>query len=174
MEDRDLPSSVRGVSCYNSAPNIPDSSDTMYPFHAPITHLPIGLLLGNALLTLLYLRRRDTTLETGAYHCLWLGWFGAALAVATGIFDAARQLLDPTNPRTDALGWINAHALVGLAILVVYWQVWQIRRRRPGILADPSARQGYLMRLALGVVLIVVDGWLGGHMVYSLRLGVAP
>src|SRR5258706_13399196 len=85
----------------------------MYPFHAPTTHLPIGLLLGNALLTVLYLRRGDTTLETGAYHCLWLGWFGVALAVATGIFDAARQLLDVANPRTDALGWINAHALAG-------------------------------------------------------------
>jgi uncharacterized membrane protein len=144
----------------------------MYPFHALTTHLPIGLLLGNALLTALYLRRGDTTLETGAYHCLWLGWFGAALAVASGIFDAARQLLDSAKPRTDALTWINAHALVGIMILVVYWQAWQMRRRRPDILADPVARRGYLARLALGVTLIVVDGWLGGHLVYSLRLGI--
>ena len=146
----------------------------MYPFHAPATHLPIGLLLGNALLTLLYLRRGDTTLETGAYHCLWLGWLGALVAVATGIFDATRQLFDLEHPRTDALNWINAHGLVGIAILAIYWQAWQIRRRRPDILADPSARQGYLARLALGVVLILVDGWLGGHLVYSLRLGVVP
>jgi len=146
----------------------------MYPFHAPTTHLPIGLLLGNALLTALYLRRGDATLETGAYHCLWLGWFGAVLAVASGIFDAARQLFDPARPRTDALNWINAHALVGIAILVVYWQAWQMRRRHPGILADPAARRGYVARLGLGVALIVVDGWLGGHLVYSLGLGVGP
>jgi uncharacterized membrane protein len=146
----------------------------MYPFHAPMTHLPIGLLLGNALLTLLYLRRGDITLETGAYHCLWLGWFGAALAVATGIFDATRNLFDADRPRTDALNWINAHGLVGIAILAIYWQAWQIRRRRPDILDDPSARHGYLTRLALGVMLIVFDGWLGGHLVYSLRLGIAP
>jgi uncharacterized membrane protein len=145
----------------------------MYPFHAPAVHLPIGLLLGNALLTALYLRRGDMTLETSAYHCLWLGWVGAALAVAAGIFDAARQLFDPANPRTDALGWINAHALVGLALLVVYWQCWQMRRRRPTILADPAARRGYLVRLALGVALLMLDGWLGGHLVYSLRLGIA-
>jgi uncharacterized membrane protein len=146
----------------------------MYPVHALTVHLPIGLLLGNALLTLLYLRRGDTALEVSAFHCLWLGWLGAALAVAAGIFDAARLLLDSINPRSDALGWINAHALVGLAILVVYWQVWQARRRRPAILADPSARRGYLARLALGVTLVVLDGWLGGHLVYSLRLGVSP
>ena len=146
----------------------------MYPFHAPTVHLPIGLLLGNAVLTALYLRRGDPALETSAYHCLWLGWLGAALAAAVGTFDAARQLLSPVNPREDALGWINAHAALGLAILVVYGQAWQIRRRRPGILADPSARRGYLARLASGVVLLVIDGWLGGHLVYVLRLGVTP
>jgi uncharacterized membrane protein len=145
----------------------------MYPVHALTVHLPIGLLLGNALLTLLYLRRGDAALETSAFHCLWLGWLGAALAVAAGIFDAARLLFDPTNPRSDALGWINAHALVGIAILVVYWQAWQARRRRPTLLADRSTRRGYLARLALGVGLVVLDGWLGGHLVYSLRLGVA-
>ena len=144
----------------------------MYPFHALTIHLPIGLLLGNALLTALYLRRGDPALETSAYHCLWLGWLGAALAVASGTFDAARQLFDPVNPRNDALGWINAHALVGIVILVVYWQAWQLRRRRPAILAASTARRGYLARLALGVALLVVDGWLGGYLVDGLWLGV--
>ena len=146
----------------------------MYPIHALTVHLPIGLLLGNAAFTALYLRRGDASLETAAYHCLWLGWFGALLAVAAGIFDAARQLFDPVNPRDDALGWINAHGLVGLAILVVYWQAWQLRRRSPAILSDATARRGYLLRLAIGLALIVVDGWLGGHLVYVLRLGVIP
>jgi uncharacterized membrane protein len=146
----------------------------MYPFHALTVHLPIGLLLGNAALTVLYLRRGDPALEVSAYHCLWLGWFGAALAVAAGIFDATWRLFDPANPRMDALGWINAHAAVGFAILAVYWQAWQMRRRRPGILSDSAARRGYLARLAIGLVLLVVDGWLGGHLVYVLRLGVRP
>ena len=146
----------------------------MYPFHPLTVHLPIGLLLGNALLTLLYLRRGDPTFETSAYHCLWLGWLGVLLATATGTFDAARQLLAVPNPRADALGWINAHALVGFAILVIYWQAWQIRRRDPGVLANPNARRGYLARLAIGVALLVLAGWLGGHLVYSLRLGAFP
>jgi uncharacterized membrane protein len=146
----------------------------MYPIHPLTVHLPIGLLIGNALLTALYLRRGDPALEISAYHCLWIGWLGAALAVAAGVFDAAQRLFDPANPRSDALGWINAHALVGLAILVVYWQAWQARRRHPAILADQATRRGYLARLALGAALLVVDGWLGGHLVYTLRLGIAP
>ena len=146
----------------------------MYPFHPLTVHLPIGLLLGNALLTLLYLRRGDRTFEVGAFHCLWLGWLGTLLAIASGTFDAARQVLSATNPRGDALGWINAHALVGFALLVVYWQAWQIRRRNPGVLDSRSTRRGYLARLAIGAALLVLDGWLGGHLVYSLRLGVVP
>jgi len=146
----------------------------MYPFHPLTVHLPIGLLLGNALLTLLYLRRGDQGYEIGAYHCLWVGWLGALLAIATGTADAARQLFGAIDPRAGALGWINAHAIVGLAILVVYWQAWQIRRRNPAVLSDIRARRGYLARLAIGVVLVVGDGWLGGHLVYSLRLGVNP
>jgi len=144
----------------------------MYPFHPLTVHLPIGLLLGNALLTLLYLRGGGPAFESSAFHCLGLGWLGALLAIAAGTFDAARQLLSATNPRGDALNWINTHALAGLAILVVYWQAWQIRRRNPHVLTDPSARRGYLARLAIGVALLVLDGWLGGHLVYSLRLGV--
>ena len=146
----------------------------MYPFHPLTVHLPIGLLLGNALLTMLYLRRGDQAFEASAYHCLWIGWLGALLAIAMGTLDAARQLFSAANPRGDALGWINAHAIAGLAILVVYWQAWQIRRRNPAVLADAQARRGYLARLALGVILVVIDGWLGGHLVYSLRLGVQP
>src|SRR5215211_3405360 len=56
----------------------------MYPFHPLTVHLPIGLLLGNALLTLLYLRRGDRALETSAFHCLWLGWLAGLLALASG------------------------------------------------------------------------------------------
>ena len=144
----------------------------MYPVHPLTVHLPIGLLLGNALLTALYLRRGDPALEVSAFHCLWLGWLFALLAVATGTFDAARQLLAMPNPRSDALGWINAHALVGVALLVVYWQAWQMRRRYPAILDDRRARRGYLARLAIGTALVVLDGWLGGYLVYTLRLGV--
>jgi uncharacterized membrane protein len=146
----------------------------MYPLHPLTVHLPIGLLLGNALLTALYLRRGERALEASAYHCLWLGWLTALLTITTGTIDAVRQLFDPLHPRDDALGWINAHAIVGAAILVVYWQAWQLRRRQPDAIDNPRTRRGYLARLAIGAVLIVIDGWLGGHLVYTLRLGIAP
>jgi uncharacterized membrane protein len=144
----------------------------MHPLHPLTVHLPIGLLAGNALLTLIYLRRRDRAYETSAFHCLWLGWLLLLPAVASGTWDAARQLLDPNDPRPDALPWVNAHAAAGLGLMAVYWQAWQLRRRNPGIIDDPRARRGYLAWLALGIALLLVSGWLGGQLVYVLRLGV--
>lgn len=144
----------------------------MYTIHPLTVHLPIGLLLGNALLTLLYLRRGDRSLETAAFHCLWLGALLLLPAIATGTFEAVQLLFAASNPRDDALGWINAHALVGVAALVVYWQAWQARRRNPALLDDPVRRRGYLGWLAAGVGLLVLSGWIGGHMVYTLGVGV--
>jgi len=123
-------------------------------------------------MTALYLWRGDRSLETAAYHCLWLGWLLLLPAVVTGTIDAARQVFDPLHPREDALVWVNAHALAGVAIMIVYWQAWQARRRNPAILDDAGARRGYLALLTLGAMLVVLTGWLGGRLVYSLRLGI--
>lgn len=144
----------------------------MYTVHPLAVHLPIGLLIGNALLTLLYLRRGDKTHEVAAFHCLWLGTLLLLPAVLSGTYEAVRYLFDHARPRTDALGWINAHAIAGVAVLVVYWQAWQRRRRDQELLDKPLVRRGYLFLIACGVVLLVVSGWLGGHMVYSLGIGV--
>lgn len=145
----------------------------MHPLHPITVHLPIGLLAGNAILTLLYLRRGDRSLEVSAFHCLWLGWLLLLPAVATGTWDAARQVIGTGSAHPEALPWVNAHAAAGLALMAVYWQAWQIRRRRPGVLDDAGARRGYLARLGLGVVLLLINGWLGGQLVYVLRLGVS-
>jgi uncharacterized membrane protein len=145
----------------------------MYPLHPFTVHFPIALLLANGLLTLLYLRRGDQALETSAYHCLVLGWLGALLATFTGAIDALRRLTGPDAPRDNLLlTWVNAHAAVGIMLVIVYGYALQHRRRHPTILADPHKRRGYLRLLLLGAILVILDGWLGGYLVYTLRLGV--
>lgn len=143
----------------------------MYALHPLTVHVPIGLLIGNALLTVLYLRNGERELEVSAYHCLWLGWLFIVPAVLTGTYEAARQLFGNT-PRNDALNWINAHAVVGLLLMIVYWRAWQSRRRHPTILDDPQHRRSYLATLGLGVALLLLSGWLGGRLVYELGVGV--
>jgi uncharacterized membrane protein len=144
----------------------------MYAIHPITVHFPLALLLASGLFTALYLRRSERAWETSAYHCLIVGWIAGVVALATGTIDALRQLVGPDVPRDNALiGWVNAHAFLNVAVVVVYGQALLLRRRRPGILDDAEARRGYLGRQALGALLLVAGGWVGGHLVYTLGLG---
>jgi uncharacterized membrane protein len=145
----------------------------MYPLHPFTVHFPIALLLANGLLTWLALRRRQPALEQSAYHCLVLGWFGAVLALLSGLWDAWQQVYGPAAPRDLVLlNWVNAHAALGVAIVLVYGRALLQRRRYPELLADPQRRRGYLWLLRIGALLVLVDGWIGGVLVYTFGLGV--
>jgi uncharacterized membrane protein len=144
----------------------------MYAIHPLTVHFPLGLLLASGLFSALYLRRGERAWETSAYHCLIVGWVAGAVALATGTVDALRQLVGPDVPRDNALiGWVNAHAFINVAVVVIYGQALLARRRQPGILDDADARRGYLGQHILGALLLVAGGWVGGHLVYSLGLG---
>jgi uncharacterized membrane protein len=143
-----------------------------YALHPFTVHFPIALLLASGLFTLLAVRRGGAW-DTSAYHCLIVGWVGGALALLTGLLDAGRQLVGPDAVRDNAvIGWVNAHAFVNLAAVVIYGQALLRRRRAPAILADAEARRGYLWLHAAGAALLLVGGWLGGHLVYGLGLGI--
>jgi uncharacterized membrane protein len=145
----------------------------MYALHPITVHFPIALLLASTLFTLIALRRAGGGWEQSAYHCLIFGWFGGVVALLTGLPDALGQLTGPDAPRSNELvGWVNAHAFSNLGAVGVYGQALLRRRRRPGILADAEARRGYLGLHAAGAALLLVGAWLGGHLVYVLKLGV--
>ena len=145
----------------------------MYALHPITIHFPIALLLANVLFSVLYLWRGDRAWESSAYHCLLFGWIACLPALATGTYDAIRQLVGPDAPRDNALiSWVNAHAFLNIAAMVVYGQALLRRRRNPGILDDPIVRRSYLTLLAIGAITLSIGGWIGGHLVYILHLGI--
>ena len=139
----------------------------MYVLHPAVVHFPIALLLLNLLLTLRYLRRPDAFTEQAAYGALLLGWWGALVAVVTGTVAAAIEW--PVRP--GVLAWLNWHAVLGFALLIVYGRALLWRRRDPEVLRGRDRRR-YVLLLLAGAALVAVDGWLGGHMVYRLGVGV--
>ncbi len=144
-----------------------------YPVHPFTVHFPIALLLVNGLLTLLYLRYAERSLETSAYHCLIIGWCGACVAVVTGLIDAWRQLGGPeTAVAPTFINRVNAHAVTSILVVVVYGRALLQRRRHPDILRDARQRRGYLSLLLVGALLLLLTSWLGGYLVYALGLGV--
>ncbi len=135
----------------------------MLLLHPAVVHFPVAFLVLNFALTLAYLRYADLFLERAAYGSLVIGWWGSFVAVLTGTL-----LLAYSWPFQDnVVLWLNLHAVLGIALLLIYGQALLRRRRAPQLL-DGTDRNAYLRLLVLGLVTLLVDGWIGGHLVYGL------
>ena len=126
----------------------------MYLLHPSTVHFPIALLLAGSALELWAARRERPDLIAAARLMLRLGWWAALAATLTGFATLAVNW-----QRAQAtLGWINAHAATSLIVVAVYWRVALPRTtaqsRRPLLIA--------------GAALIILTGWLGGHLGHSL------
>jgi uncharacterized membrane protein len=136
------------------------------PFHPIVVHFPIALYLLGVLFTLGYLWRRAPDYERFAYWSFVLAWISVAVAALAGLVDQGS--LAPNDPRRAS---INKHITAGVALLVINGLVVYYRFRWADVLSS-SRRWQYLGLMMAGVVALVVTGWLGGELVYSLKVGI--
>jgi uncharacterized membrane protein len=136
------------------------------PLHPAVVHFPITLYLLGVLLTLGYLWRRVPDYERFAYWVFVLAWISVAVAALVGLVDLGS--LAPNDPRRNT---INNHITAGVVLLIINGLLVYFRFRWPDVL-DSSRRWLYLGLMAAGVVAVVVTGWLGGELVYNLKVGV--
>jgi len=130
-------------------------------------HFPIALYLLGVLLTLGYLwRRRAPDYERFAYWAFLLSWVAVAVAALAGLIDLGS--LAPDDPRRAV---INNHITSGVALLIINGLVLYFRFRWPDVLAG-SRRWVYLALVVAGIVAVVLTGWLGGKLVYTLKVGI--
>jgi uncharacterized membrane protein len=141
----------------------------LQPLHPKFVHFPIALYLTGILAVGIYLWRKERRFEQFATFLLVLGWVGNWAAVVTGLVETGG--LAPDDPRWSTL---NQHITLGFALLVAFGLALYQRLRWPRLLDEPQHRLVFLALLALGAVLVVWDGLLGGKLVYELRLGVQP
>ncbi len=143
--------------------------ESFLPLHPRFVHFPIALLLvGVAFVAIGLLRPgiAERWLWAGRW-LIFLGWIGTIVAGITGLVDQSRAA-DTLAVRDT----VNLHITVGIALLIVfglalYWPLKQRDLWRTG-----SQRWAYLAWLLLGALLVLVEGWLGGHLVYTLGVGV--
>lgn len=136
------------------------------PFHPMVVHFPIALYLLGALLTLGYLWRRFPDYERFAYWTFVLAWISVAATALLGLVDLGS--LAPDDPRRDS---INNHITAGVALFIINGLVVYYRFRWADALVS-SRRWGYLGLMAGGVVALLITGWLGGELVYTLKVGI--
>jgi len=132
---------------------VTSTGDFLGRLHPIAAHFPVALLLIAALAELLLALRPALGLETTVRFLVAGGAIGALVAALLGWFAAGWRLSD----RSQTLGihrW-NGSAVAGVAFLAA-WFAFRSNRR-----------SGLRVTLAILAVALVVQGYLGGEMVFG-------
>lgn len=127
-------------------------------FHPAAVHFPIALLLVAAFAELLSLRYRPEFFRDAARFSLWTGTVGALGAALLGWLYGGFRLIDEETVLTIHR-W-NGTSIAALALLTL----WLGERR---LQAQPTRNGIYRSALFATALLVGVNGYLGGLMVYG-------
>jgi uncharacterized membrane protein len=134
-----------------------------HPIHPMLIVLPLGLLSVAVLFDVIYLMTGDATFAEVAYWNITIGILGAIAAAVFGLVD---WLAIRSETRAKGVGLL--HGGGNAIVLVLFAWSWWLRMDDPAYSPDTLP---FLLGL-LGVALALVTAWLGGELVYRLRIGV--
>lgn len=136
-----------------------------HPLHTSTVHFPIVLYLLGVLMTLIYLWQRQSEVERFAYWSFGLSWLATLVSSLTGLID--QNQLELSDPRRDT---VNLHITAAVGLLIINGLILYMRFRWPEVLS--RYRWPYLGLMSLGIIAVLVTAWLGGELVYRLRIGI--
>jgi len=136
-----------------------------HPIHPMLVVLPLALLSTAVLFDAVYLVSGNGEFATLAFWNISIGLVGGLLAALFGLIDWL-NIRQGTRARR-----IGAWHGLGNAIIVLLFVVsWALRLDKPAYAYAPDALP-FVLGL-IGVGLALVTAWLGGELVYRLRIGV--
>jgi uncharacterized membrane protein len=135
-----------------------------HPLHSILVMFPTALLPTLLVMDILYAVLRETAFWTVGFWVAAGGIIVTLLAMLPGAMDF---LAVPRGTRARRTGMI--HALTGVTVLVAFgaslWARW--------VTGAPPDSIGLVAGIdAIGVLLVGVQGWLGGELVYRHHIGV--
>jgi uncharacterized membrane protein len=134
-----------------------------HPVHPMLVVLPLGLFAVAVIFDVAYLATDDATFAQVAFWNITIGIVGGLLAAGFGLID---WLAIPTGTRAKRLGlW---HGGGNAAIVVLFLVSWLLR-------VPQHAYAPNLVPFVLGLVAVpaaLVTAWLGGELVFRLRVAV--
>lgn len=125
-----------------------------HPVHQILIVFPLGLLATSFFFDLAYLVTQRPELGVVAWWLIFAGVIGGVLASLFGFIDFAAI---PRGTRARRIGAV--HGSVNVVVALLFASSWMLRRDAPG---HP---EGIAIAMSgLGVLLIVVTGWLGAEL----------
>ena len=134
-----------------------------HPIHPMLIPFPIALFLAAFVCDLVFWGTRNASWGDAALWLLGAGLITAALAAIAGLTD----FLGERQIREMSTAWW--HAGGNVVVVLVELGNWYLRYAQGTGAILPTS----VILSAVAVALLVFTGWLGGHMVYRERVGVA-
>ncbi len=135
-----------------------------HPLHAPLVHFPLALLGTSLVFDVVGIVRGEA---------LWwaIGFWNVALGLTVSVATAVTGFVDSLRvvPDSPASPIVTRHMLSVLTSLSCYGAAMFVRGG-PGA-ATGLTRSATLALEAVGFVLLMLAGWLGGEMVYRHGVG---
>jgi uncharacterized membrane protein len=134
-----------------------------HPVHPMLIVYPLGLLSAAVIFDLLYLATGNEQLAIFSFWGMLAGLVGGLAAALFGLID---WLSIRRGTRAKRIGLY--HGLGNLVVVGLFALSFLTRMADPTYLPDTTP----LLLGLLGVALALVTAWLGGELVYRLRVGV--
>ena len=134
-----------------------------HPIHPMLIVFPLGLLATAVIFDILYVATGNADLATFSYYAILAGVIGGLLAAVFGLLDWMKIPKDTRARRIGALHGGGNVIVTGLFLLSLASR-WGDPDYLPSTLP--------LILALLGAVLALFTAWLGGELVYRLRVAV--
>src|SRR6188508_3189381 len=134
-----------------------------HPIHPMLIVLPLGLFAVGVVFDIVYLATNDATFAEVAFWNITVGIIGGLLAAIFGLID---WLAIPSDTRAKRIGLLHGGGnVVIVGLFIVSWLL-----RLPNHAYLPGVLPAVLG--IIGVVAALGTAWLGGELVYRLRVAV--
>jgi uncharacterized membrane protein len=134
-----------------------------HPIHPMLIVFPLGLLSTAVIFDVLYLATSNADLATFSFWALAAGLVGGLFAAIFGLID---WMAIPKGTRARRIGAF--HGGGNLVVMLLFAVSFLMRTNRAAYLPDTLP----LIVALLGAAIALVTAWLGGELVYRLRVAV--
>src|SRR6476620_5402701 len=136
-----------------------------HPIHPLVVTIPVGLWAFALVADIMWLWRENPAWVWVAYYCLGAGCLGAVAAAVFGLID----LLGVKDKGASRTGMI--HASLNVIALAIFGIDFYMRTGHGANIPVPTSKVPFVLSF-VGVLILLVSGWLGGELVYRYGLAV--